>query len=119
MYVCGWLSRQQFSLTTLHAHTQADVATARNLYGKHGTGYDGRFNLSIPLVPDGSDGKLGATACRNSAGDPRTGISVTVFVSLAHEMIEFDDTAPHYGTVGGESPDSQLEVGIEGVWEKC
>lgn len=34
-------------------------------------------------------------------------------------MIEFDDTTPHYGTVGGESPDSQLEVSIEGVWEKC
>jgi hypothetical protein len=89
------------------------------LYGKDGTGYDGTFNTSIPVSPGGSDGKLGQTTCRTSAADPRTWIAVSVFVSLAHEMIDFDDNTPHYGTIGGESPNSQLKVGFDGAWEKC
>ena len=97
--------------------SQRDVATARNLYGKGATGYDGYFNMSIPVVPGGSE--LGSTACGTSISDPRTGIDVSLFVSLAHEMVDFDDMTPHYGTVGGESAERWLKVGFEGRWEKC
>ncbi|KAB5585210.1 hypothetical protein GE09DRAFT_18840 [Coniochaeta sp. 2T2.1] len=115
----AYIERFIVSLGYFPRGEQIDVATARNLYGKGATGYDGYFNMSIPVVAGGGGGELGSTACRTSTSDARTAIDVSVFVSLAHEMVEFDDTAPHYGTVGGESADRWLKVGFEGSWEKC
>lgn len=88
------------------------------MYGKQGTGYDGLFNLSLPVTPGGSDGTLGTTGCQSST-TRTTVITVYVFVSLAHEMIQVDDYTPHYGTLGGDSPDSQLKIGLDATSEKC
>lgn len=34
-------------------------------------------------------------------------------------MIQVDDYTPHYGTLGGDSPDSQLKIGLDATSEKC
>ncbi|KAB5528030.1 hypothetical protein GE09DRAFT_1228928 [Coniochaeta sp. 2T2.1] len=114
-----YIERFNVSVGYFPGAKQTDVATARDLYGKGATGYDGHFNMSIPVVAGAGGSELGSTACRTSTSDARTGIDVLLFVSLAHEMVEFDDMTPHYGIVGGESADRWLKVGFEGSWDKC
>jgi hypothetical protein len=89
------------------------------LYGRGATGYDGRFNLSIPVVPSVTDGKLGSTGCPSSADDLRSWISIYLFISLTHEMVGFDDNTPHYGTLGGNSLDEAIDIQFDGFWEQC
>ena len=43
----------------------------------------------------------------------------TAFGLDVADRFEFDDFTPHYGTVGGDSADKQLKLGLEGHWEKC
>lgn len=61
----------------------------------------------------GGDGRLGIAAWRQSVGDPQNFIVTSVFVSLAHEMLQVDGNVPHYGLVSG------LQVGIKGSLQKC
>lgn len=45
-------------------------------------------------------------------------LSIELFLSLAHGQIAFDDSTPHYGTIGGDG-DRQVRVSLRADWERC
>ncbi|KAK0705949.1 hypothetical protein B0T26DRAFT_875247 [Lasiosphaeria miniovina] len=94
--------------------SSADQAAAKNPYGKYGVGYDGAFSLPLALTPEGARSSLATSGC--SARDGTAAVTVALWISLSHEAIEFDDTLPHAGSVGGDGPGQQVRAALDTLW---
>ncbi|KAK3370798.1 hypothetical protein B0T24DRAFT_300133 [Lasiosphaeria ovina] len=97
--------------------SSADQAAAKNPYGKYGVGYDGTFSLPMALTPGGARSSLATSGC--SVRDGTAAVTVALWISLSHEAIEFDDTLPHAGSVGGDGPGQQVRVALDTLWTPC
>ncbi|KAJ4385337.1 hypothetical protein N0V85_008118 [Neurospora sp. IMI 360204] len=104
-----------------------DTATALTPYGRFGTGYQGTFNLSMPVKPGTGKGKRDQLALSPCSTGPEMEIALgaELWFSLSHEQIDFDDTIVHRGRLGGEEGDEEgddektLRVGVTGRWARC
>ncbi|EGO56158.1 hypothetical protein NEUTE1DRAFT_130212 [Neurospora tetrasperma FGSC 2508] len=130
--------------TKSQSQALVDIATALTPYGRFGTGYQGGFNLSIPVKPSSGASKKGKRKRRLAVSSCSTGTEMQVrlgaelWFSLSSEQIEFDDTVAHRGMLGGElgepgelpgegdgrhqgweACEKTLRVGMRGEWKRC
>lgn len=106
-----------------------DKATALTPCGRFGAGYQGRFNLSMPVKPSGgsrSRKELAVSPC-SMGPDMEIAVSVELWFSLSMEQIEVGEAAVHRGMLGGdgepgserESGEKMLRLGLRGKWSRC
>ncbi|KAK3345584.1 hypothetical protein B0H65DRAFT_525609 [Neurospora tetraspora] len=115
-----------------------DTATSLTPYGRFGTGYQGTFNLSMPVKPPqpkasvrsssstdkGRRDQLALSPC-STGPEMEIALGAELWFSLSHEQIDFDDTIVHWGRLGGEGKGEEegdektLRVGVTGRWTRC